>query len=53
MDNGLSPADISALAGNGMAGGWNEMIWLFAIIALMGGGFGGFGLGRSWGGGAR
>lgn len=45
MDNGLSPADISALTGNGMAGGWNEMIWLFAIIALMGGGFGGFGFG--------
>ena len=40
MDNGLSPADISALTGNGMNGGFGEMIWLFAIIALMGGGFG-------------
>lgn len=40
MDNGLSPADISALTGNGLNGGFGEMIWLFAIIALMGGGFG-------------
>ena len=40
MDNGLSPADISALTGNGINGGFGEMIWLFAIIALMGGGFG-------------
>ena len=41
MENGLSPADISALtANNGLNGGFGEMIWLFAIIALMGGGFG-------------
>lgn len=40
MENGLSPADISALTGNGINGGFGEMIWLFAIIALMGGGFG-------------
>lgn len=42
MENGsLSPADITALAGNGGFGnGWEGMIWLFAIIALMGGGFG-------------
>lgn len=40
MENGLSPADISALTGNGLNGGFGEMIWLFAIIALMGGGFG-------------
>ena len=45
MENGnLSPADITALAGNGGFGnGWEGMIWLFAIIALMGGGFNGFG----------
>ena len=40
MENGLSPADISALTGNNLNGGFGEMIWLFAIIALMGGGFG-------------
>ena len=38
MENGLSPADISALTGNGINGGFGEMIWLFAIIALMDGG---------------
>lgn len=43
MDNGtgISPADIAALTNNGMGGGWEGMIWLFAILALMGGGFGG------------
>lgn len=41
---GLSAADVALLNGDGM-GGWNSMIWLFAIIALMGGGFGGFGFG--------
>lgn len=40
MDNGnLSPADITALAGNGGFGnGWEGMIWLFAILALFNGG---------------
>ena len=42
MDNGLSAADVALLNNDGM-GGWNGMIWLFAILALMGGGFGGFG----------
>jgi len=49
-ENGLSAADIAAVTGNGnrggfgMDGGWGSMIWLFAIIALMGGwGNGGFG----------
>ena len=44
MDNGsgLSAADVALLNNDGM-GGWNGMIWLFAIIALMGGGFGGWG----------
>lgn len=46
MENGgLSAADVALLNNDGM-GGWNGMIWLFAIIALMGGGFGGFG---GWG----
>ena len=45
MDNGnLSPADITALAGNGGFGnGWEGMIWLFAILALFNGGCFGFG----------
>ena len=44
MDNGgLSAADVALLNNDGM-GGWNGMIWLFAILAMMGGG--GFG---SWG----
>lgn len=39
-ENGLSAADIAAINGNG--NGWGGMIWLFAILALMGGGFGGW-----------
>ena len=42
MDNGLSAADVALLNNDGM-GGWNGMIWLFAILALMGGGFGNWG----------
>ena len=42
MNEGLTPADIAAVNGNG--NGWggfgNEGLWLFAILALMGGGFG-------------
>lgn len=45
MNEGLTPADIAAVNGNG--NGWggfgNEGLWLFAILALMGGGFGGWG----------
>lgn len=40
-ENGLSAADIAAISGN--ENGWGGMIWLFAILALMGGGFGGWG----------
>ena len=45
MENGgLSAADVALLNNDGMGGnGWGGMIWLFAILALMGGGFGGFG----------
>lgn len=45
-DNGLSASDVALLTGNGNnggwggEGGWGSMIWLFAIIALMNGGFG-------------
>lgn len=47
MENGtLSASDVAMLANNGndFANGWGGMIWLFAILALFGGG--GFG----WGG---
>ena len=43
-ENGMTPADIAAVNGNGMENGWGGMIWLFAILAMMGGGF-------NWGGG--
>ena len=43
-NNGLSAADVALLSNDGMGGnGWGGMIWLFAILAMMGGGFGGFG----------
>ena len=48
MDSGtLSAADVALLNRDGGGfDGWGGMIWLFAILALMGGGFGG-----GWGGG--
>lgn len=42
MDGSLTASDVALLNNDGM-GGWNGMIWLFAILALMGGGFGGWG----------
>lgn len=55
-DNGLTASDVALLTGNGNnngwgGDGWGGMIWLFAIIALMNGGWGGFGGG--FGGGAN
>ena len=44
-ENGLTASDVALLNNDGMNGGWGGMIWLFAILALMGGGFGGFGNG--------
>ena len=44
-ENGLSASDVALMSrdGEGFGNGWGGMIWLFAILALMGGGFGGFG----------
>ena len=53
-NEGLTASDVALLTGNGnngwgMDGGWGSMIWLFAIIALMGGwGNGGFGGGNGY-----
>ena len=38
MDGNLSAADMAAVTGRD--GNWGEGLWLFAILALMGGGFG-------------
>lgn len=44
MENGgLTASDVALLNDGGMGNGWGGMIWLFAILAMMGGGFGGFG----------
>ena len=47
-ENGLTASDVALMSrdGDGFGNGWGGMIWLFAILALMGGG--GFG---GWGGG--
>lgn len=52
--NGLTASDVALLTGNNNNdgfgnGGWGGMIWLFAILALMGGwGNGGFGGGNNF-----
>lgn len=45
-ENGLTASDVALLNDGGMNGGWGGMIWLFAILAMMGGGF-------NWGGNGR
>lgn len=45
-ENGLTASDVALLNNDGMAGGWGGMIWLFAILAMMGGGFNWGGMGR-------
>ena len=45
MDGSLTASDV-ALLNNDNMGGWNGMIWLFAILALFGGGGFGFGGGN-------
>lgn len=42
-ENTLSAADVALLNNDAGMGSWNGMIWLFAILALMGGGFGNWG----------
>lgn len=45
--DGLTASDVALLNGDGAGcGGWGGMIWLFAILAMMGGGFNGFGGGN-------
>lgn len=40
-ENGLTASDVALLNNDGMCGnGWGGMIWLFAILAMMNGGFG-------------
>lgn len=47
-DGSLSASDIALLNNDGGIGGFNGLIWLFALIALCsGGGFGGFGFGNN------
>lgn len=46
-ENGLSAADIALLNNDGMGGGWNGMFWLICLLAICGGGFGGFGFGNN------
>ena len=43
MDNGLSAADVALLNGNDMWGGGGAFMWIFALLILANGGFGGFG----------
>ena len=48
-ENGLSASDVALMSrdGDSFGNGWGGMIWLFAILALMGGGgFGGWGNGN-------
>lgn len=42
MDGNLSAADMAAVTGRNN-GDWDNGLWLFAILALMGGGFGNWG----------
>ena len=49
MENGLSAADVALLSNRGdmgMFGGGNAMMWIFALLILAGGGFGGLGFGN-------
>ena len=47
MENGLTASDVALLNGNKGCDMWggNSMMWIFALLILAGGGFGGFGFG--------
>ena len=49
-ENGLSASDVALMSrdGEGCGNGWGGMIWLFAILAMMGGGFNWGGAGRGY-----
>jgi hypothetical protein len=42
-ENGLSASDVALMNRDNGCDGWGGMIWLFAILAMVGGGFNGFG----------
>lgn len=47
-ENGLTASDVALMSrdGDGFGNGWGGMIWLFAILAMCGGGFGNWGNGN-------
>ena len=49
-ENGLTASDVALMSrdGDGWGNGWGGMIWLFAILAMMGGGFNWGGAGRGY-----
>ena len=56
-NNGLSASDVALLSrdpygygyrGNSYGDGWGGFMWIFALLILAGGGFGGFGNNNAW-----
>ena len=49
-ENGLTASDVALMSrdGDSFGNGWGGMIWLFAILAMMGGGFNWGGAGRGY-----
>lgn len=43
MDSGLTASDVALLGGNGNGFGGNSFLWIFALLILANGGFGGWG----------
>lgn len=48
MNEGLSNSDVALLSQNDGLGGANGLFWIFALLVLAGGGFGGFGNGQGY-----